>query len=131
MELTWKYTIKIKDENVFKNVEEKYGVTIPDEVKNLVIEANAGTPSKIHIRDEHGNERVFGTLLSYNDEDDDNIFHVLEHWQDKKSLPFAVDPFGNHFAIDLSLGNIIWKDHETDKEVNITETLEEMLQNLY
>lgn len=97
-----KYKINLKDKNVFNDIEEEYDIRIPNGFKRFIIDNNAATPEKHRIM--IGNqERVFGSVLSFNKDDDDNVFRYLKRFIPKNLLPFGLDPFGNVFCIDLNL----------------------------
>lgn len=131
MELTWKYVMKLKDQDTFEEFKEQYGIEVPEDLQQLVKKANAGTPSRFKIMDENGKERVFGAVLSYNKGDDDDVYRAMEVEHNKRYLPFAVDPFGNFFYENTIFGEVLFIDHETGMISKIAESLEEMLRKLY
>ncbi len=52
-----------------------------------------------------GKEKVFGTLLTYDSEDDEHILEVFNDYKDtlpKKIIPFAFDPSGNLICFDYT-----------------------------
>ena len=49
LDMNWKYKEPLKDKNVFKEIEDKYDIKIPDTLKRLVIDANGGTPEKYRV----------------------------------------------------------------------------------
>lgn len=130
MSLVWKYVIAT-NRAMFEKFREMYGFEVPEDLQELVMEANAGTPSMYNIKDENGRERVLGAILSFNEGDDDNIWDAMESEEGKKYIPFAVDPFGNYFYENVLLGNIIIIDHETSEKYAISDSLDEMVRNLY
>lgn len=131
MKLDWKYYEEIKDVEVFKELEKKYGVVIPDNLKEFINEHNAATPSKSTIKNSNGNERVFGAILSFNESDADNVFVALEVIKDKELIPIGIDPFGNYFCLSLVDESIKFIDHETSEKEDIANNIEEMVSKLY
>lgn len=130
MSLTWDLVIKV-DESVFEEFKERFGIDVPSDLRELVLAANAGTPSMYHIKDENGRERIFGTLLSYSKTVQDNVFKAMERETGKRLLPIGVDPFGNYFYENILLGEIVFIDHETGDIFKIADSLDEMLRSLY
>lgn len=60
-----------------------------------------------------GKEKVFGTLLTYDVEDEEYILEIFNDYQDtlpKKLIPFAFDPSGNLICFDYK----DYKDYEDD-----------------
>lgn len=88
--MNWKYKIPLKDKNVFKELEDKYDIKIPDTLKRLVIDANGGTPEKYRVM-VNNTERVFATVLSYNRGDHDSVYTSLDRFIEKGLLPFGED----------------------------------------
>ena len=60
--MNWKYKEPLKDKNVFKEIEDKYDIKIPDTLKKLVIDANGATPENYRIM-VNNTERVFSVVL--------------------------------------------------------------------
>ena len=46
MDIKWNYKIDLSDPSVFREIERKRGITIPKELKELIIQGNAATPEK-------------------------------------------------------------------------------------
>ncbi|PGZ95431.1 1,3-beta-glucan synthase regulator [Bacillus pseudomycoides] len=83
------------------------GVKFPQDYVKCVLENNGAHVSP-EIFDVAGKEKVFGTLLTYDKEDDEYIVEVYHDYQDtlpKHVIPFAFDPAGNLICFD-------YKDHE-------------------
>lgn len=131
MEQKWNYGIALTDEAVFDHFYQTYHIEVPEDIQELVYKVNAGTPSKFCIKDAHGDERVFGALLSYNKEDDDNVYTAMEINQNKRHIPFAIDPYGNYFYENLLSGDIVWINHENGTLIHVADSLTDMLEKLY
>lgn len=131
MEQIWKYVIALTDETVFDQFYQTYHIEVPEDLQELVRKANAGTPSKYCVKVADCGERVFGALLSYNKEDDDNVYMAMEMNQSRRHIPFAVDPYGNFFYENLLSGDIFWINHENGKIVQVADSLTDLLENLY
>lgn len=132
MENVWKYKIDLKDPQAFAKVETMRGIRIPTELRQFIENHNAATPSNYHFM-VGSTERVFGAVLSYDEEEKeaDRVYLALEAIKDKNLIPFAIDPFGNYICYALDKNEIVFWDHETDKEVSTGKNLEKFIKSLY
>lgn len=128
--MNWKYKEPLKDKNVFKEIEDKYDIKIPDTLKRLVIDANGATPEKYTVM-VNNTERVFASVLSYNRGDSDNVYTSLDRFVNKGLLPFGTDPFGNIFCIELKSNKVVFWNHELDKTVPAHSSLSTFINSLY
>ncbi|NPC92046.1 SMI1/KNR4 family protein [Bacillus sp. WMMC1349] len=90
-----------------ENVGEKLGVKFPLDYIEVAMNYNGGHVSHKLFQVE-GKEKVFGTLLTYDNEGDEYILDIFNDYKDtlpKKIVPFAFDPSGNLICFD-------YKDHE-------------------
>jgi len=127
--INWELKIDVKNPNIFDEVEKEYGVEIPENLRTLIIEANAGMPDK-NLFYVNGVEKVFGVMLSYNREDYDNIFTALEIMENKRIIPFASDPAGNLICYHNDKKVVVYINHETDEELSTDKSLEEFINSL-
>ena len=128
--MNWKYKIPLKDKNVFKEIEDKYDIKIPDTLKRLILDANGSTPEKYRVM-VNNTERVFATVLSYNRGDSDNVYTSLDRFVKKGLVPFGEDPFGNIFCIELKSNKVVFWNHELDKTVPAHSSLSTFINSLY
>lgn len=128
--MNWKYKEPLKDKNVFKEIEDKYDIKIPDTLKRLILDANGATPEKYRVM-VNNTERVFACLLSYNRGDSDNVYTSLDRFVKKGLLPFGEDPFGNIFCIELKSNKVVFWNHELDKTVPAHSSLSTFINSLY
>ncbi|MFP7493403.1 SMI1/KNR4 family protein [Terribacillus saccharophilus] len=90
-----------------ENVEETLGVKFPLDYIEVAMNFNGAHVSPELFRVE-GKNKVFGTLLTYDNEDDEHIVEVFNDYKDtlpEKIVPFAFDPAGNLICFD-------YKEHE-------------------
>ncbi|MGG3283315.1 SMI1/KNR4 family protein [Paenibacillus solani] len=90
-----------------ENVGEKLGVKFPLDYIEVAMNYNGAHVSPELFQVE-GTEKVFGTLLTYDQEDDEHIIEVFNEYRDtlpKWIIPFAFDPSGNLLCFD-------YKEHE-------------------
>jgi hypothetical protein len=70
-----------------------------------------------------GKEKVFGTLLTYDNEDDEHIQEIFNDYRDtlpSEIIPFAFDPSGNLICFDYkddeANPNVVFWEHENAGE---------------
>lgn len=131
MGIQWKYKIDLTDDAISK-ISKKYNVTIPDDLINLLKEANASTPSKVKFM-LGVDERILGAILSFNpgETEADSFETAMTAELEKNILPFGIDPFGNYICYNVKNGNIVFYDHEDDSIKVIADNLKEFLNMLY
>lgn len=130
--MNWKYKIDVANQNVFSDIEKKYGITISEELRALILTANAATPSKYHFM-LGATERVVGAILSFNEGemDTDTVYTALSTMEDKALVPFAIDPFGNYICYSNKDNKVVFWDHETSEVSSTEKGLSEFLDSLY
>lgn len=132
MENKWNFKIELDDLDVFEKLKAHYGIEIPDELKSFIEEANASNPEKNLIMI-NGVERVFETVLSYNEHETDalSVFELINDDQFDSAIPFGLDPFGNVFYCSLKESKVYFYDHEEDNFEDTNYTLDQFVLNLY
>ena len=132
MKNEWKYKIDVVNPEVFAEIEKERKITFPDELKELIIEANAATPAKYNFM-AGSSEKVLGAVLSFNrnETDTDSVFFFLCAVTDTNLLPFGIDPFGNYICYSLSNNKVVFWDHETDGITVVSDSLSAFLNSLY
>jgi hypothetical protein len=128
----WKYVKKLTNESAVKDFEEKFQMTLPDDLKQCIKAHNGGRPSKNIFDTEKTKERVFKTLLSFNDTDVENIYKYFPIIRrvSKSLIPFASDPSGNFLCVRD--GRIVLYLHETDEIEEIkADSFSDFLGKLY
>lgn len=132
MNIEWKYKIEVANTDVFAEIEKERKVSFPNELKKLIIEANASTPTKYNFM--VGNtEKVLGAILSFNrnESDTDSVFTALNAITDINLMPFGIDPFGNYICYSLQDKKVVFWDHETDSISSVSDSLSAFLDSLY
>lgn len=132
MNIDWKYKIDVIDLDVFTKIEAERKISFPEDLKKLIIEANAATPSKCKFTVDNV-EKVLGAILSFNlnESDTDTVFVAFNAISDTNLMPFGIDPFGNYVCYSLCDKKIIFWDHETDSIAVVNDTLSGFLDSLY
>lgn len=132
MNIEWKYKIEVSNAIVFTEIEKERQISFPKDLKELIIEANAATPSKYNFM-ANNSEKVLGAILSFNrnEADTDSVFTALNAISDTNLMPFGIDPFGNYICYSLSNKSVVFWDHETDGIITVSESLSSFLDSLY
>ena len=100
--IKWSFSTELNNSSVIDEVESRLSIEIPNELKNLIKEHNAGYPSPSKCIIPNFGESEVKLLLSYNENDEENIFDVLDYFlkkYHKRVLPFASDPGSGYFCI--------------------------------
>lgn len=131
MNIEWKYKIDL-EESALSEISNKYKVIIPDDLKKLLMVANAATPSKTKFMLKV-DEKILGAILSFNpnEKEADSFENAMNIGFKKNIIPFGIDPFGNYICYNTDNNSIMFFDHEEDSLEEITSTLEEFLNKLY
>lgn len=130
--MEWKYKIEVRDTDIFAEIEKERQISFPKDLKELIITANAATPTKYNFM-VNNSEKAFGAILSFNknETDTDSVFTALNTISDRNLLPFGIDPFGNYICYSLNTNFIVFWDHETDDVITLNDSLSSFLESLY
>lgn len=132
MNTKWKYKVDLNTEDAFAKVEGKLATSIPEELKVLIMESNGASPEQNKVK-VNGTEKVLGAVLSYNENEQeaDDVYTALLSIQNKKLIPFAIDPFGNYFCISGDSHTVVFWSHEENRIVDTEEKLADFMSGLY
>lgn len=130
--MEWKYKIDLVDEKVFSEIEKERKIVISDDLKKLIKEANAATPEKYNCVIGKS-ERVVGAILSYNKDENevDSVFTGLAVIKERNLVPFAVDPFGNYFCLNVDSSEVVYWEHESQEIVTSGKNIIDFISSLY
>ena len=130
MEITWKYATPISDE-LISEVEGKYDIQLPKDLKSILKEGNNGVPSKRFFDTDVAEGHEWKTLLSYYKNDIENVYSAISILKDVDIdlFPFGNDPAGN--MICLKRGKVVFWNHVTDALEFIADSVSEFLAKLY
>ena len=130
MNISWRRSSTINEE-VFDEVENQYGIKLPEDIKKIFLSSNNGRPSVYVFDSPNAKEHVLKKLLSFNKEDIENVYEaktVVDN-DDKSLFPLANDPSGN--LICLKESKIVYWHHETGEVEFLANTFTEFLESLY
>ncbi len=128
--MEWYLKIDVKDITVFNQIEEKRNIKLSAVFRKFIMDFNGATPSKNRIMIGQ-TERVFGGVLSFNVEDMENVYSVLNIFNDKNIIPFARDSFGNYFCYNCKDNLIYFWNHELRELETSGIKFEEFEEKLY
>lgn len=132
--LSWKYVSPLKEGSEVDVLELKYCYQLPEDLRDCIVENNAGVPSLSVFNLGTDKEKSFGGLLSFNEGDIDSIYDYISLFETDggkhlKMFPFALDPAGNFFCIEN--GKVVFYDHEMDKTTVICNTFTDLKNMLH
>ena len=130
MDITWKYTKKVTVDKINK-VESACGISLPADLRELLVLVNNGRPSKKIFDTEKSKGHVFKKMLSFNEEDAENIYtpiNVLKR-ENPSLFPFASDPAGNFIC--LQKGKVVLWLHESGDIEYVADSVTSLLGLLY
>ena len=130
--ITWSFSTPINDINTIDYVENNFTVKLPPELRDLILKHNGGYPSLSRCDVPGYGETDFKMLLSYNDDDDENIFEVLDYFvkkYHKRVIPFASDSGSGYFCVKDDY--IVFCADELSSPVPISENISAFLSILY
>jgi len=130
MDLTWKY-VKQTSENNISLVESTYKVTLPVELKELILKNNNGRPEPNSFDTDKTKDRVIKKLLSFNKEDVDNIYTFADILlkETRNLFPFALEPAGD--LICLRNNEVVHLNLETLEVEYIAKNVSDFLKLLH
>lgn len=132
--IIWKRVKPLIQSNSLNKLEQDYGIELSNNLKEFIIANNGGRPSLDIIKTEDGREVEIKALLSFNKEDVENIYRVIDYFKEQfssKILPIATEPSGDYFCVDITDDSIVYWEHETNKLTFIAKDLEGFLECLY
>lgn len=124
----WLNYEKLIDATVFDRIETIKNIKIPGELRNFIAEHHCASPEK-HIFLLNDEEEIFGAVLSFNENDNENSkgIDALEIVQDNDLFPFAIDPFGNYLCYCLTTQEIVFWDTEMQQVVTTNKSLDKFI----
>ena len=130
-DITWKYVKTLQSESAVEDFEKANNVSFPQDMKECIKANNGGRPDRKFFDTDKAKERVFKTLLSFNETDIENIYKFFPIVRNTVPdlLPFASDPFGNFFCVKEN--RIVLLMHETGAIEEVADSFSHFLSKLY
>lgn len=132
--IIWKRVKTLSDLNSLNKFEKEYRISLPDSLKDFITINNGGRPSLDIIKTETGKEVEIKALLSFNKEDTENIYNVIEYFKKEFNgtiVPIATESSGDYFCIDITTGSIVYWEQETNAITFISKNFNEFIRSLY
>ena len=130
--IVWKYIVPLNENDSVEKYEKWSGLSLPDDLKTLVMTNNAGMPDICVFDTETSKNKVLKGLLSFNESDSENVYEFTEVLRDygfDHLIPFALDPFGNVICAENE--KIVFWDHETKETEHAANSISEFMNQLY
>ena len=122
MDITWKYVKPLNDSTAVNCFLDKYNVSLPTSLIEIIEKFNGGRPSEKTILTADAHEYVFKSLLSYNRTDQETIYSIYpDLFKETDWFPFASDAAGNFICYDLKKKKCVLYNHETERGEDITQ----------
>lgn len=137
--LEWIFVKPLQDEALIPEFEAKYGVTLPNDFKDLIKVANGGAPSKPIIDTDEIKRIQIINLLSFNKipvdpEKEELIYPVIDSFKsDSLSsdlVPFASAGFNNFICLDSQYKIVLFQQEQKERFI-LAENLEEFINKLH
>jgi SMI1 / KNR4 family. len=130
-EINWEFSQPLENSSILDDFEIDYAYQIPDELKELIKLNNGGIPTQ-NIFDSPRDGLVLAGLLSFNKDDEETVYTVLNNFITNgrlKMLPFGTDGFGN--LICMKGKKVIFWRHESDTVALVADSLTAFLNMLH
>lgn len=130
--LKWKFKLNNVTEEEILEYENKYSITVPELLKEIIIEYNGCTvePNRFDIKDVKG--KVLASFMSFSKKDSENVFiftEILKKNNFELFIPFAMDPFGNYLCIKEN--DVLFISNDFSYQETICNSFELFINNLY
>ena len=130
--IEWEYSVPLVDANKIDEIESKLIIKIPQQLKELIINNNAGYPSLSKCNIPGFGENDVKMLLSYNETDDETIFQIIDFFVKKfhkRVLPFASDSGSGYYCVKDDI--IVFVSEETWIPIPIAEHISDFFSLLF
>lgn len=127
----WRRVKPLVNQNAVNVFEKKYNLSLPDDFKKCVIENNGGRPEPNSIKTKNGYELDVKLLLSYNVDDTENIYAVIDYFMDNyagKLIPFASDSAGNYYCFK---GDMVFLWTQENEIISVCDSFMDFKNGLY
>lgn len=97
----WSRPKPLENPSAVKQLQEKYGFALSKDLTNCILSNNGARPRPNTIILKNGEENDVKLLLSYNENDPENIYKVIEYFIKTyygSLIPFASDSAGNLYC---------------------------------
>lgn len=97
----WARVKALKNNQAIFELENEYGISLSEDLKKCILDNNGGRPIPNTIKLSDGEENDVKILLSYNADDVETIYKVINFFINEYNgsvVPFASDSAGNYYC---------------------------------
>lgn len=127
----WSRIKPLKDPATVSFFEEKYSCALSGELKQCILDHNGGRPNPDTVTLPNGEENDVKSLLSFNEDDTENIYKVIHFFIERysgKVIPFASDSAGNYYC-EYNGRIVLWT--QDDELLPVCDHFTEFLESLH
>lgn len=131
-DIVWSFSTTLNDVNSINDVESKFVITLPHELKDIIINNNGGYPSKSKVSIPGFGETDMKMLLSFNKEDAETVYDIMDYFAKKyhgRVIPFAVDSGSGYFCVKDNY--IVFISEGNSTPIPIAENVSSFLNQLF
>lgn len=129
--ITWRRVKPLQQMDAIERFEERYGLSLPEDLKASIKLSNGGRPTPNVFRLHDGSLVDVKVMLSYNEEDVENIFKVIDSFIEEYGgdvIPFASDSGGNYYCI-MKEQVVMWL-HENNEFISVATSFSDFIDGL-
>lgn len=111
----WNKSKPLKDEKSVNKLQQQYHFSLSTELEDCIFKNNGARPKPNTIKLKTGKENDIKILLSYNQDDVENIYAIIDFFMKKyegRIIPFASDSSGNYYCEQNKKEIILWTQDE-------------------
>lgn len=127
----WSRPKPLENPLALKQLQEKYGFALSSELSNCILSNNGARPKPNTIVLKNGEENDVKMLLSYNQNDSESIYQVIEYFiktYNGSLIPFALDSAGNYYC-EQEKRIVLWT--QNNEILPICNSFSQFLDSLY
>ncbi|SMO72987.1 SMI1/KNR4 family protein [Melghirimyces algeriensis] len=130
--MEWRKNETPANSSIIRDIEQKLGICFPADYLQVVKDSHGKQPTPNVIDFGGLQEKVFGSLLSFEEGCPVNLWFTYKSVKDvlpKKVIPFGCDPFGNLYCFDYRKSEdptIVYWYHEADRITKVCDTFTEL-----
>jgi hypothetical protein len=125
----WSRNSKLETSDTLEKFEADFNVVLPESFKSFIVKNNYGSPTPDSVIISEYGETDIKRLLSFNHNDTETIYEVVEFFSKKNLVPFASDSYGNYYC--LSGESVLFWEHEEDAIYDLSCGFNDFLQMIH
>jgi len=131
--ITWRYVKPLNKVGAISQYGSQVSIVFDSAFVECVTQNNGGRPSVSTFDTDKTKERTIKSLLSFNEDDAENIFksNKVLNKETTALIAFAIDNFGNYICFSKDNGEVMFYDFESGKTEKISDNFSIFLEKLY